>query len=388
MKLNLDHTALTEQSKWLAKMDPEQGGKPVRYDQIAAIPDPTEPADCIALADEIDKLVSSMAREPGNYATFRMVATTEELARAAELLGHDPLGRDLPSRGKDSARDMLGEMMSYGRAIRDLQERSTKLRLRALGPKPYPVRVCDRCRHATGWLTGGTMGTCDNCLRSDVVSMNQMDLPEAVMGGSREIDQMFTEILNRGLNSASFSDLGYDRAPSRWTRWFQPGRYDKQVALNWGEVVHGPVICGPETPEEGFSLWLPVRFERVASNNSETLIGFAVNRYRWQHDHWTPAPNTGRWEDRAEREDQPPYFVFPTLFPATIGVEALLAAWNDFTSLCWQDAAARWDAECDRRGIKRAERDTVKAIAGVNKDEVLAGRGTLKVLDALTTPKR
>lgn len=381
MELNLDHTAITEQSKWLAKADPERAGKPFRYDQIAAIPDPTAPADCLVLADEIDALVRSMAREPGNYGSFMIVASKEELERASELLGHDALGRDLPHRGKDSARDFLGQTISYGQAIRDLMERSTKLRIRALGPRPYPVLVCERCRQATGWLNGGTAGVCDACLRSDIVAINQMDLPEAVMGGAKEIDDMFSRILNKGLNATTFSESEYGQAPSRLTRWFRSGRYDEQVALNWGHVVHGPVICGPDTPEDGFSLWLPGRYERVSANNAETLIGFYVERYRWQRDHWVASPNTGRWEDRAERDDQPPHFVFPRVFPATLPVEALEAAWDDFTALCWQDAADRWDAECDRRGIKRAERDTQQAIAGVNRDEVLAGKGAIKALD-------
>lgn len=48
-------------------------------------------------------------------------------------------------------------------AGRKLRADAAELRVKALGDRVYPVLICARCYHVTGWTSAD--GSCDSCLR-------------------------------------------------------------------------------------------------------------------------------------------------------------------------------------------------------------------------------
>jgi hypothetical protein len=258
--------------------------------------------------------------------------------------------------------------------------RAADLRREAYGDRDYPVLACKRCYRLTGWVSedtavwdaddGSHVGHCDYCLWTERVVRMGRD------GGLS--DQAWAKV-----NTAYFSLGGrYDaavkaeyrgvkRGPGRapLIGWFgRRRRYELARARAWGRVVHDLLTdWGPATPEDGYTLWIPERFEALSVDGQMLLVHFWASSYRWEQ---------GRFKRLGAKLNQD-VFTMPAVFPATIAPQALAVAWHDFRI----EVAYRNRTEWQKR-VTQAAQEELKTSAALAHHELLEGaRGTAALLE-------
>lgn len=251
------------------------------------------------------------------------MATREELLEQAAALEDEAVARhgDDPEAG-------------------ELRRRAAKLRVEALGPKPYPVQICAVCFHLTGWV--GADGACssDLRLRREHADPNRLGAPDLRMHAPPDP----VPLLRRVKRS-----LGVGGAHDRAREWL--------TKVDPGET-------GPVEPEEGWALEWPVRFEQPAPEGPDLLVAFDMQSLRFEFGSWRPADVSPGGRPRR---------LVPREFAASLPIEALAEAWNDFEEEVAEHNRRVWQAESARReGKEQAERERRAAEA--------AQRGTSELL--------
>jgi hypothetical protein len=198
----------------------------------------------------------------------------------------------------------LGEEGQRGRALR---AEAAASRLEALGERPYPVVVCDRCFTLTGWLDAG--GSCDRCAR------RRLRLAaEAASGG-----------FARGPAAPGY--LRRQPAPPAPLSLRLAARLGRRqvlartLAQRWAEHVE-PDLSGPIVPEPGYELEAAFRDEVERCDAHGILVRFTTATVRFA--------GAGGWErletTRLGRSALPN----PAEFAAELPIEALAEAWGDY----------------------------------------------------------
>jgi|tagenome__1003787_1003787.scaffolds.fasta_scaffold20515815_1 hypothetical protein len=209
-----------------------------------------------------------------------------------------------------------------------LRTEAAGLRVSALGEKPYPVLVCAACFRLTGWLGSGDR--CETCLDRELRKAAYAD------------------------PSGGWVDLTADRpaeqsaglAPSGWKRaaaavgWRRPLR-EARLAV-WLRNID-PGETGPMQPEEGFELAVADRAEDPAPEGGDLLVRFYARGLRFEAASWQPRVGTAL-----------PDPLTPNVFAASLPIDQLAEAWNDFRAEVDDFSRARWSDESARRERERA----------------------------------
>jgi hypothetical protein len=229
---------------------------------------------------------------------------------------------------------------------RELGLEAAKLRMQALGEKPYPVLACSECWQLTGWV--GSEGRCDVCISSAK--------REAAYADPQGSWVQFEEPAPRRRG----------QGPAAWKRFAAAIGVDGPLVLAvdaaWGEHVEGGVT-GPPTPEDGFVVFGAERVERPAPEGHDLLIRFSPVAYQFAGGAWHHTIQTGG-----------PVPLTPHVFPASLPMDQLAEAWSDYTEEIRRFNAARWNGEDARR---EAQREDEKADTEAREDQT----GTSTLLD-------
>jgi hypothetical protein len=195
-------------------------------------------------------------------------------------------------------------------------------RVRALGEKPYPVLVCSACFKLTGWLGSGER--CDTCIDREQRKSAYSDPSGGWVdlgGGARE-------------RPAEAGASGWKRAAAA-VGWRGPLR--EQSVEIWMRHVE-PGETGPVDPEDGFQIAAADRTEDTAPEGADLLVRFFVTAVEFDQGAWRPLVGRGL-----------PVPLTPSVFPASLPIDQLAEAWNDFRSEVDQANRARWAGESERR---------------------------------------
>jgi hypothetical protein len=231
---------------------------------------------------------------------------------------------------------------------RQLRREAADLRIRALGQKPYPVLVCSTCFKLTGWL--GLNERCDTCIDSDHRKAAYAD-PSGGWVDLSEGDRQHGSV---------------EEAPGGWKRavalvgWRGPLR-ELRVAT-WMRHVE-PGETGPIDPEEGFETAVADRTDDAAPEGPDLLVRFFVRAASFDGNQWRPVVGVGL-----------PDPLTPSVFPASLPIEQLAEAWNDFRTEVEEFNRARWSEEDARR---EQERDAEDALLRARREQ----QGTSGLLD-------
>lgn len=229
---------------------------------------------------------------------------------------------------------------------RELGLEASRLRMQALGEKPYPVLACSECWQLTGWLGSGER--CDVCI------------------SSARREEAYAD------PQGSFVRLG-ERAPrvsgerpATWKRLAAAIGVSGPLVLArnaaWSDRVDAGVT-GPPTPEDGFVVFGAERMEWPAPEGHDLLVRFSTAAYRFERDAWQQTLQTGG-----------PVPLTPHVFPASLPMDQLAEAWSDYRAEVQRFNEERWETEDARR---EAERRDAKALDEAREDQ----SGTSSLLD-------
>lgn len=253
----------------------------------------------------------------------------------------------------------------------EIQEREREQRRHAEGmakgrrriaelARPYPLYVCVQCHHVTGWLgnwrsqmlEGGDADSCFDCLR------------HGLYGHGVDWEPIYEPILYHGWLPDSKDQARILRSlrelsgpkPPLWVRlarlagWARP--YELRVLPEWRRGVEGWLEQPPlDMPMQ---VRLPEKTEVAAPDGSGRLVVFRVGWYDWQGGRW-------RRRKRGPHSALPPEAV--DVFPASLPMEQLVAAWDDFQALVAQENEEDWRRREHYRRLdqERAALDAQKA---------------------------
>jgi hypothetical protein len=207
----------------------------------------------------------------------------------------------------------------------ELRRRAADLRVQALGQRPYPVLVCSVCFHLTGWV--GTDGACATDIRRRQESAQPTQL--VIVDGRVGRAPARVPILRRVRRG-----LGVQTSRDRVGEWL---------------TKVDPDTTGPVAPEEGWGLEWPVKAEVPAPEGPGLLVVFDVQSYRFEQ---------GSWRECAVTPGGKPRRLVPREFAASLSMDALAEAWNDFEAEVGDHNARIWTAERERRGtVDRVDRE-------------------------------
>jgi hypothetical protein len=229
---------------------------------------------------------------------------------------------------------------------RELGMRAAELRMQVLGEKPYPVLVCSECFQLTGWLGSGDR--CDVC-----ISSARREASFENPGGSW---------VSLATDASAFST----QRASAWKRlaakFGASAALDKERTTAWNAKVD-PGETGPFEPEDGFELFGAERGESAAPEGVDLLVRFWLRAYRFENHAWQQIIRTGG-----------PVPLTPDVFPASLPIDQIAEAWNDYCDEVRRHGAAAWAAECERREGKR---QAAQSLADARSEQ----RGTSGLLD-------
>ncbi|HJQ75158.1 MAG TPA: hypothetical protein VJ814_09740 [Gaiellaceae bacterium] len=212
---------------------------------------------------------------------------------------------------------------------RELRRRAADLRVQALEPRPYPVLVCSVCSLLTGWV--GADGACvfDVRRRLESADPNHLGVPDLRVRPAPERLPLLGRV-KRGLGIGS----SRDRARA-WLTKIEPG------------------TTGPVEPEDGWALEWPLKVEARAPEGPHLLVLFDVQSYRFEY---------GAWHECASTPGGKPPRLVPREFPASLPIDALAEAWNDFEAEVARHNELAWAAEQSRRaGVAQGARERAAA---------------------------
>jgi hypothetical protein len=219
---------------------------------------------------------------------------------------------------------------------RDRLREEAAARVRSLGEKTYPVLVCSTCFQLTGWLGSGDR--CESCIHGELRRAAYADPASGwvdVSGGGSRPGPV-------------------ENAPSGWKRaaaavgWRGP-LTEERVAI-WMKHVD-PGETGPVDPEEGFEIAVADRTEGPAPEGVDLLVSFFVRSVGFDGGRWTPRVGVGL-----------PVPGTPDVFPASLPIEELAEAWNDFRGEVDEANRARWSEEAATRDLdQQVEEELLRA---------------------------
>jgi hypothetical protein len=198
-----------------------------------------------------------------------------------------------------------------------LRREAAELRVRSLGPRPYPVLICNVCFELTGWV--GADGACATDLWRRAERADPTDLRAAL--GFRPDSTRERESLRRRLGRT----LGLASAGERRREW--------RTKVEPGET-------GPLAPEEGWAIEWPVRSERHAPEGPDLLVSFDVQSYRFEFGAWRAVDVTPGGKPRR---------LMPREFAASLDIAALAEAWADLSAEVDEHNRRIWERETARR---------------------------------------
>jgi hypothetical protein len=215
---------------------------------------------------------------------------------------------------------------------RELRAEAAALRVRALGPRPYPIEVCRDCLHLTGWRDAA--GSCSSCL---VEARVRSAFSDPAGGWVALHDER--PPLRRA-----------ERAPLRARLAASLGRrqgLDRAAAHAWLARVD-PGETGPVSPETGYEVEAATREEVDAPEGAGLLVRFATARYRFNGAGWAALDRT--------KLSQAALLV-PAEFSAGLPVEQLAEAWGDYRAEVAAFNRSAWDALSSARDAERRARE-------------------------------
>jgi hypothetical protein len=202
------------------------------------------------------------------------------------------------------------------------------------GEKPYPVLVCSTCSKLTGWLGSGER--CDSCID------RALRKTAYASGG-------WVDVTGNGPHNPAA-----EAGPAAWKRaaaavgWRAPLREER--AATWLRHVE-PGETGPVDPEQGFEIAVADRTESAAPEGADLLVRFFVRAVAFDRDGWRPLVGVRLPDPRT-----------PSVFPASLAIEQLAEAWNDFRAEVREVNRARWSEESERRDREsREEQERLQA---------------------------
>lgn len=211
----------------------------------------------------------------------------------------------------------------------ELRQQAAGLRVKALGPRPYPVLVCTVCSRLTGWV--GAEGVCATDVRRRLESAdpNRLGAPDWRVRPVPEAMPLLRRV-KRGLGVGTSRDRRRE-----WLAKVDPG------------------TTGPVEPEEGWTIEWPVKVEVPAPEGPDLLVLFDVQSYRFEY---------GSWRECAVTPGGKPPHLIPREFAASLSIAALAEAWNDFRAEVLEHDERVWAAEHERREhAAQAERERAAA---------------------------
>jgi len=218
-----------------------------------------------------------------------------------------------------------------------LRRQAADLRVEALGQRPYPVLICSACFRMTGWL--GAEGACATDTRRSATS-NDWSVGDR---RARPVAQPATLLrrMRRGLGVSTSRDR----------------------AKEWMTKVD-PDATGPVAPEEGWGIEWPVKAELPAPEGPDLIVTFDVQSYRFED---------GSWRECDVTPGGKPRRLVPREFAASLAIDALAEAWNDFEAEVAAHNARVWATE-------RARRDGTDQINRERSAAYESERGTSEIL--------
>jgi hypothetical protein len=218
--------------------------------------------------------------------------------------------------------------------------------MQVLGEKPYPVLACTQCWRLTGWL--GSEGRCDVCISS----ARREEAYADPQGSFLAVPETHAEASARKQpawkRAAAVLGVGGPLAEARLEAWCE-------------HVDMG--VTGPPSPEGGFVALDAESDEWPAPEGHDLLVRFTTRAYEFRADGWQQAAHTGG-----------PVVLTPHVFPASLPIDQLAEAWNDYRDEIDRWSAARWEAEQARREQERAD---AKELAEAREEQT----GTSTLLD-------
>lgn len=325
---------------------------------------PADPAAVIAEAERIEAIADKLAARPGNYGTYSVIDDPELWKQAEEVLGHTIWVRT--DKEPDQLQKMLTQMFDYRDAIHDLRAKANELRGSVRPDKPYPWLTCSWCDRITGCLD---YNHCDPCEQAMTIRGNHHKLPSAWIGSIHDYD----DVLYEGVKPTRFLPAQIKtKMPWKMRLFGSIRRRDEWRTLAFAEPFANCDVR-PLEPTEGYVVFVPVKGEKETTRGGTQLILFRLNAYKWTSKGWQSAPN-----EHAPRLD------FPLEFEATLPMEDLTAAWNDFVievdhlnEQRYRDYDAAAAKEQEEQNWHRWKEQTDAA-------EVERGKGVLDALDAGT----
>lgn len=212
--------------------------------------------------------------------------------------------------------DEAARLADTHRRAYELRQRAASLRVEALGQRPYPVLVCSACARLTGWL--GADGACalDIRRRQERSDPNHLGVCDRRIRPATQRTTLLRQV-KRGLGVGTSRDRVRE-----WLTKVDPG------------------TTGPVMPEEGWALEWPVKAEEQAPAGSDLLVVFDVQSYRFEY---------GSWRECATTPHGKPPRLVPREFAASLSIEALAEAWNDFEAEVVEHNERVWSSEQRRR---------------------------------------
>lgn len=221
-----------------------------------------------------------------------------------------------------------------------LRRQAAELRAQALGEKPYPVLICGVCFCLTGWLDGSGMCASDAWRRLEQSGRGFVDMRDLRAGYSAP---------SRSAWERARRALGIPDRRDRLREWLR-------------QVV--PDQTGPIDPEAAWEIESATKHERQAPEGAHLLIQFDVQSLRFERGTWAPID--------VSRHGKPRTLV-PRTFSASLPIDALAEAWNDFGEEVARHNRAIWQAES-------AARDARSRAAAERRDAEELERGTDRLL--------
>jgi hypothetical protein len=114
---------------------------------------------------------------------------------------------------------------------------------------------------------------------------------------------------------------------------------ERDRVAQWLSKVE-PDETGPSAPESGWELEAPVKYERRDPAGVHVVVCFDVQSVRFEFAEWQPVDATRGGKPRT---------LVPREFGASLPIDQLAEAWNDFVEDVAGHNRRLWRAESDRR---------------------------------------
>jgi len=225
------------------------------------------------------------------------------------------------------ARRLETEAVETTEERQELRRRAAALRVQALGPRIYPVLVCQSCFVVTGWTDAA--GRCDACIRhaqlraafadphGGWVTMNDLRSPP---------ETAQAHAAHRHLPHLRHPDAVHDRA--------------------WLSRVE-PDATGPLWPEDEFPIEVAKRGEIDAVDGSAVIIRFSTLTHVYRGHEWVALEKT-----RIAMHG----LLVPAEFSAGLPIVQLAEAWADYRAAVDSFNRNAWTTESAAREAARIAR--------------------------------